>query len=84
MCHEKGQYKILKNDYYIAFDLISDNCGGRIKSTMGYWTRPEFKDFINELNVKLSDGQEPEFLLTRARIYLAIGDAPNAQRNNFV
>lgn len=79
MCHETGQYKIFKNGYYIAFDLISDNCSGRIKSTMGYWTRPEFKDFISELDAKLSDSVEPELLLTRARIYLAAGNSMNAQ-----
>ena len=81
MCQDAGQYKIIKNDYYIAFDLEKDNCGGRIKSTMGYWTRPEYKDFISELNSKLSESQEPGLLLTRARIYLAVGDATNAKSN---
>ncbi len=81
MCGEAGHYKILMDDYYLAFDLINDNCGGRIKSTLGYWTRPEFKDFISELDAKMSENTEPEPLLTKARIFLAVGDAKNAKEN---
>jgi tetratricopeptide (TPR) repeat protein len=81
MCGETGRYKIFMEDYYLAFDLVNDNCGGRIKSTLGYWTRPEFKDFISELDEKLSEKQKPELLLTKARIFLAIGDTKNAKEN---
>jgi hypothetical protein len=79
MCDEPGQYHILWNDHYIAFDLEQDECGGRIKSTMGYWTKPEFKELISELDAKISAEPKAEWLLTRARIYLAVGDSQNAR-----
>ena len=39
MCQSYGYYRIFQTDYYIAFDLIEDDCGGRIQTIMGFWTK---------------------------------------------
>ncbi len=73
MCEGTGLYKVYQTDYYVSFDLIDDNCGGRIKTTMGFWTRPDFNDFLETLGDEISETPEPELYLHRARIYLATG-----------
>jgi tetratricopeptide (TPR) repeat protein len=73
MCWGYGQYKVYQTDYYVSFDLIDDDCGGRIKATMGFWTRPDFNDLLKALDDEISKSPQPELYLTRARIYLAIG-----------
>ena len=79
MCEGYGHYKIYQTDYYLAFDLIDDNCGGRIKTTMGFWTKPNFKDFIAKLDKEISDSPKPESLLNRARIYMAVANSKQAK-----
>ena len=81
MCRGYGQYKIYQTDYYLAFDLIDDNCVGRIKTTMGFWTRPNFKDYITKLNREISDSPKPELLLNRARIYMAVAKSNQAKKD---
>lgn len=78
MCHEPGEYQLKLNEYYVSFDLVKDNCGGRIKSTMGFWTKPEFKQLINNLNAEIAAEPKPELLLSRARIFMAVGDSPRS------
>lgn len=73
MCEGYGQYKIYQTNYYISFDLIDDECSGRIKTTMGFWTRPYFNDLLKTLDDEISISPEPELFLNRARIYLAAG-----------
>lgn len=73
MCEGYGLYKVYQTDYYVSFDLIDDDCGGRIKTTMGFWTRPDFNDFLKTLGDEISKSPEPELYLNRARIYLATG-----------
>ena len=79
MCPEKGIYKIYENEYYIAFDLIDDNCNGRIKTTMGFWTKPNFKELLGELDKKLSNNPNANLHLNRARLYMAIGEPKKAR-----
>ncbi|MEN8125734.1 MAG: tetratricopeptide repeat protein [Bacteroidota bacterium] len=81
-CPEVGVYKIHKTDYYIAFDLIDDNCNGRVKSTMGFWIRPNFEHLIKELDSTINASNDIENLLNRARIYMALGKSEMA-RNDF-
>ena len=78
-CQGFGKYKIYKTDYHIAFDLIEDNCGGRVKSTMGYWVKPNFNDLLAELNNEIAKSPKPEFHLNRARMYMAIGKPKQAK-----
>jgi tetratricopeptide (TPR) repeat protein len=73
MCEGNGVYKVYQSDYYVSFDLIEDDCNGRIKTIMGFWTRPDFNDFLKTLDDEISKSQEPELYLNRARIYLATG-----------
>lgn len=73
MCKGSGQYKVYQTEYYVSFDLIDDDCSGRIKTTMGFWTRPIFNDFLKTLDDKISKSPDPELYLNRARIYLATG-----------
>ncbi|MFN2395481.1 MAG: hypothetical protein ABR597_07310 [Bacteroidales bacterium] len=73
MCEGYGQYKVYQSDYYVSFDLIDDDCSGRIKTTMGFWTRPDFNVFLKTLDDEILKSAKPELYLNRARIYLAIG-----------
>ena len=73
MCKGYGLYKVYLTDYYVSFDLIDDDCSGRIKTTMGFWTRPDFNKLLKTLDDEISKSPEPESYLNRARIYLATG-----------
>ncbi len=73
LCQDAGSYKIRQNDYYLSFDLVDDNCNGRIKSLMGFWTKPSFKDLLKKLDADIAKSGEPSLYLKRARIYMAIG-----------
>jgi tetratricopeptide (TPR) repeat protein len=73
MCEGYGKYKVYQTDYYVSFDLIDDDCSGRIKTTMGFWTRPDFNDLLKFLDEEISKSPEPELYLNRARIFLATG-----------
>ena len=81
MCEGFGLYKIYQTEYYLAFDLIEDHCAGRIKTTMGFWTKPNFKDFLATLDKEISNLQNPESFLNRARIYLALGNAKQSKED---
>jgi hypothetical protein len=73
MCEGSGAYMVYQTDYYISLDLINDDCSGRIKTTMGFWTRPHFNDFLESLEAEISKSADSELYLHRARIYLATG-----------
>jgi tetratricopeptide (TPR) repeat protein len=73
MCQDIGQYKVYQTKYYVSFDLIDDDCGGRIKTTMGFWTKPNFNDFLKTLDDEIAKSPNPDLYLSRARIYLATG-----------
>jgi tetratricopeptide (TPR) repeat protein len=79
MCQGIGQYKVYQTKYYLSFDLIDDDCSGRIKTTMGFWTKPDFDDFLKELEKEISDSPKPDLYLNRARIYMAIGKPKQAK-----
>lgn len=79
MCPEPGIYKFILTDYYLAFDLVDDMCNGRIKMTMGFWTKPNFQELLAELSQKISTNKNPDLNLTRARIYLALGKSEEAK-----
>ena len=80
-CPEPGKYKIHLNDYYIAFDLIEDNCAGRLRSTMGFWVRPDFNDLLSKLSDEIAKAADPEDFLNRARMYMAIGKSAEAKQD---
>jgi tetratricopeptide (TPR) repeat protein len=73
MCPDIGQYKVYQTKYYLSFDLIDDDCGGRIQTTMGFWTKPNFNDFLKTLDDEIAKSPNPDLFLSRARIYLATG-----------
>jgi tetratricopeptide (TPR) repeat protein len=73
MCPGKGKYKMDITEYYVSFDLIDDECGGRIKSTMGFWTRPNFEKLLEKLVEQILTNPNPELYLNRARIFIATG-----------
>ncbi|SHI54830.1 hypothetical protein SAMN05444280_103104 [Tangfeifania diversioriginum] len=79
MCPEPGVYKFENNDYYLSFDLVDDMCNGRIKMTMGFWTKPNFEELLGELSQKIWEKEQPELILKRARIYLALGKSAEAK-----
>jgi len=79
MCPEPGIYKMNVTDCYVAFDLVDDMCNGRIKMTMGFWTRPDFEQLFGELSEKIEVSDNPELYLKRARIALALGKSQEAK-----
>ncbi len=81
MCQGYDEYKIYQTEYYLAFDLIKDNCGGRIKTTMGFWTKPNFKDFLTILDKEISGSPKQASFLNRARVYMAIGKPKQAKKD---
>lgn len=79
MCPEPGVYSYENNDYYLSLDLVDDMCNGRIKMTMGFWTKPNFEELLGELSQKISETEQLELILKRARIYLALDKSANAK-----
>ena len=80
-CPKPGKYRIYASDYYIAFDLIEDNCAGRLRSTMGFWVRPDFNDRLSKLSDEMTGSADPEDYLNRARMYMAIGKLDLARQD---
>jgi hypothetical protein len=79
MCTGPGRYKIYQTANYLAFDLIDDDCGGRIKMLLGYWTRPDYPDLLASLDSRISSSPNPDLILNRARIYMAVGQPQKAK-----
>jgi len=79
MCPEPGIYKLEITDCYVAFDLVDDMCNGRIKMTIGFWTKPNFEELLGNLTKKISETENTELYLSRARINLALGKAIEAK-----
>jgi tetratricopeptide (TPR) repeat protein len=80
-CPEPGKYKIHLSKYYLSFDLIEDNCAGRLRTTMGFWVRPDFDDLLTELSDEIASDADPEDFLNRARMYMAIGRSGEARQD---
>jgi len=80
-CPEPGKYEFHLNEYYISFDLIEDNCAGRLRSTMGFWLRPDFEKRLSKLSEKIDKTANAEDFLNRARMYMAIGKSMEAQQD---
>lgn len=81
MCQNNGIYKFYQTDYYLALDLIEDDCNGRIQTTMGFWTKPNYEELIEELDNEISNSPEPEHYVNRGRIYMAIGKSQLAEQD---
>ena len=79
MCQRDGRYLIDQTEYYLAFDLIADDCGGRIKTTLGFWTSPDFERLLSSLEKEISESSSSIAYLDRARIYLALGRSSEAK-----
>jgi tetratricopeptide (TPR) repeat protein len=89
-CPEAGEYKMEINDYYLALDLVEDNCGGRVRATMGFWVRPGFEELISKLSSCIQGSGEagtstgisdPGVYLNRARMYMAVGKSSEAKQD---
>ncbi|WP_163717090.1 tetratricopeptide repeat protein [Mangrovibacterium lignilyticum] len=78
-CPQPGTYKIYRTDDYLAFDLIDDNCGGRLKMTMGFWVKPDFQERLKSLSAEIENTGNPELRLNRGRMYMALGRSADAK-----
>jgi hypothetical protein len=78
-CPEPGTYQLDLTSHYLSFNLIDDNCGGRIKKVMAFWVRPDYKKELNKLNEKISESNQAGDYLTRARMYLAVNKPDKAK-----
>jgi len=79
MCPDPGVYKFRENDYYLSFDIIDDMCNGRVKMTMGFWTKSNFEELLDKLSRNISETRNTALNLTRGRIYLALGKSKEAK-----
>ena len=80
MCSSQGTYKIVRGEYFLAFDLEADRCAGRIKSIMAFWVRPKFSDTIEKISESIfEDPVNSELYLERARVFMALGRSENAK-----
>jgi tetratricopeptide (TPR) repeat protein len=80
-CPGKGIYEVQTSDYYLSLDLITDDCGGRLRSTMGFWVRPDFADRMEPLSEKIAVSANPDNYINRARMYMAIGKSEEAKQD---
>jgi hypothetical protein len=78
-CEGSGSYKVYEGSHYRSFDLINDDCGGRIKMISGFWTTTDYENYLEELSAEISETGEPTLYLNRARIYMATGNSPKAK-----
>jgi tetratricopeptide (TPR) repeat protein len=76
-CPGTGVYRVKLTGYYLSLNYVSDDCGGRVKTCMGFWVREGFQDQLLELADKSSS--DPSALLTRGRMYLALGKSKEAR-----
>ncbi len=80
-CASDGKYLMYHTAYYVSFDLIKDTCMERVRSTMGYWTKPVYPDMLEKLSIIIDSTTDAVLFLERARIYLAMGKAEDARSN---
>lgn len=80
-CPNPGIYRIFDHNFTIAFDLIDDNCSGRIKSTLGFWVRPDHQYSIVKLDSSIVNYDQKKDLLNRARIFMALGNSEMAKKD---
>lgn len=79
MCENPGRYIVKVNNYYASFNLIDDECHGRLKTTLGFWTKQNFKELITELDNQIDKNPDKELFLKRARIYMSVGMTQHAK-----
>ena len=80
-CPDTGMYKIRQSEYYYSLDLIEDNCGGRIKFIMGFWTKPIYQDLLGQLQLTIAGEDSMNGYLNRGRLYMAIGESNLAMKD---
>lgn len=78
-CPGAGKYEITYGKHFIGLDMVMDSCFGRVRAIMGFWTRPDYADIIIDLDDAIKKTSDPELILERARVYVAIGKAPEAR-----
>jgi tetratricopeptide (TPR) repeat protein len=78
-CPGMGVYHMHQGEFYLALDLVRDDCAGRIQTTMGYWIRPGFREYLPLLNERIARDSCPEDILGRGRIFLALGESERAR-----
>ena len=80
-CPNSGIYKVYNRGYTVAFDVLDDLCNGRIKSTSGFWVRPNHMEQISQLNTIIEKTNDIEFILHRGRMYLALTNYKLAKKD---
>jgi hypothetical protein len=80
-CPGAGIYQLDITDHYVSFDPLKDNCGGRVKSTMGFWVRHDFEDRLKDLTETISKSNKPEDYLSRGRMYMALARSDKARQD---
>lgn len=80
-CPDTGVYQIRQTDFYYSLDLIEDNCGGRIKFILGFWTKPNYQDLLTELQITIAGEDSLQGYLDRGRLYLAMGESNLAMQD---
>lgn len=80
-CPESGVYLLNKTKYYRSLDMIRDDCGGRIKFILGFWTTEQHSELEQALTAQINSGGSMALHLDRARIHLALGNSSAALKD---
>ena len=80
-CPNFGIYKVYNRGFTVAFDVLDDLCNNRIKSTAGFWVRPNHMEQIDQLNTIIEKTNDTEFVLQRGRMYLAVAKYKLAKKD---
>ncbi|WP_462280167.1 tetratricopeptide repeat protein [Salinivirga cyanobacteriivorans] len=81
MCPAPGTYLMDETPYYLAFDVLNDTCNGRIKTTSGFWTKPNFRELQDTLDKQIAANPEAKLQLMRGRLYMATGNSAKARKD---
>jgi len=80
-CPNAGAYKVYNRGFTVSFDVLDDLCNGRIKSTSGFWVRPNHIEQINQLNSIIEKTDDKKYILHRGRMYLALRNYKLAKKD---
>lgn len=80
-CPNQGIYKVYNRGFTVSFEVLDDLCNGRIKSTTGFWVRPNHQEHISDLNKAIEQTNDSSLVLHRGRMYLALGNSKMARKD---
>lgn len=78
-CPGEGVYRFNQGGSWLSFDYVSDDCGGRVQSIMGFFVREDYRERLDALSSKIEKEPSLKACLERGRMYLALGKSAEAR-----